>query len=257
MPTVAACPLPAQKLARSLAALLAGAACFLVQAQSGSIETRKEWCSKVDQQQAEIERLKRENEALKSKSALPTTKGTAGAMPPPPLLEMDGLSAEAVKAGEAATAAHKWLPVVFFDRLKAGVQGPAMVVIPAGRFTIGSGDKERRKYVETGGKQEWADWEKPLSGVQVIPFALGQNEVTRAEYAAFVKATGRPESTGCISWNGAKWELNEELNWRTPGFDQADNHPVVCVSWEDAKAYAAWLSAETRQTYRLASAAAR
>ncbi|MGB9164126.1 MAG: formylglycine-generating enzyme family protein, partial [Rhodomicrobium sp.] len=38
-----------------------------------------------------------------------------------------------------------------------------------------------------------------------------------------------------------------------PGFSQDDSHPVVCVNWDDAKAYAEWLSDKTGKAYRLPS----
>jgi formylglycine-generating enzyme required for sulfatase activity len=41
------------------------------------------------------------------------------------------------------------------------------------------------------------------------------------------------------------------LSWREPGFEQDDNHPVVCVSWADAAAYAAWLGERLHARYRL------
>jgi formylglycine-generating enzyme required for sulfatase activity len=44
-----------------------------------------------------------------------------------------------------------------------------------------------------------------------------------------------------------------DRNWRSPGFTQTDRHPVVCVSWNDAKAYVAWLSSTTGRAYRLLS----
>ena len=70
--------------------------------------------------------------------------------------------------------------------------------------------------------------------------ALGRFEVTRAEYSAFVQATERIDANvGC--------------SWRDPGFVQSDRHPVVCVSWDDAQAYAAWLSRATGASYRLPS----
>ena len=52
-----------------------------------------------------------------------------------------------------------------------------------------------------------------------------------------------------------RWEHQEAASWRTPGFSQSDDHPVVCVSWEDASAYARWLGQETGLGYRLPSEA--
>ncbi len=49
--------------------------------------------------------------------------------------------------------------------------------------------------------------------------------------------------------------VRENASWRAPGFEQADRHPAVCVSWRDAQAYVAWLSAETGERYRLPSEA--
>ena len=43
-------------------------------------------------------------------------------------------------------------------------------------------------------------------------------------------------------------------NWENPGFAQSGSHPVTCASWNDAKAYAAWLTSKTGHHYRLPSA---
>ena len=67
--------------------------------------------------------------------------------------------------------------------------------------------------------------------------ALGRYEVTVAEYRAFASETGSVADDGC--------------SWRNPGFPQTDRHPVVCVSWDEARAYASWLSRTTGSTYRL------
>ena len=134
-------------------------------------------------------------------------------------------------------------------------QGPEMLVIAAGRFLMGSPDTEPERETAEG----------PRHGVAVqASFALGRCEVRVGEFAAFVADTGyrteaeRPETDGgaprgCFRWDEAKKsaELGPDLNWRKPGFDQADDQPVVCVSWNDARAYAHWLSLRTGQPYRL------
>ena len=87
-------------------------------------------------------------------------------------------------------------------------------------------------------------------------FALGRFEVTRAEYAAFVSATGHPGGDRCVTDDGRgnwEWRRRNGASWRDPKFQQGDNHPVVCVSWEDAQSYVAWLRRETGEHYRLPS----
>lgn len=56
---------------------------------------------------------------------------------------------------------------------------------------------------------------------------------------------------GCYIWDGKQFEFISGSSWRDPGYPQQDDHPVVCVSVYDAAAYAAWLSRETGQSYRL------
>jgi hypothetical protein len=80
-------------------------------------------------------------------------------------------------------------------------------------------------------------------------FALAQRETTRAEYAAFASATGRAPAS-CRDTSGLL-AIFARRSWREPGFDQGDDHPVVCVSVEDARAYAQWLSQRTGKRYRL------
>ena len=81
------------------------------------------------------------------------------------------------------------------------------------------------------------------------PFAMGVTDVTRGAYERFVKATGRPPAR-CRESNGL-FARFKEYTWESPGFAQGEDHPVVCVSWQDAKAYADWLSRQTGEHYRL------
>jgi len=87
----------------------------------------------------------------------------------------------------------------------------------------------------------------------VHAFALGRYEVTRGEYAEFAQATGRAPAS--CRQPGRVWSALEHHDWRRPGFDQDDRHPVVCVSWDDANAYVQWLSKRTHHRYRLPSQA--
>ena len=75
--------------------------------------------------------------------------------------------------------------------------------------------------------------------------ALGRYEVTVGEYRAFALATGVRRGSRCFNLGG------QVMSWRDPGFPQTDRHPVSCMSWTDAQAYALWLSGTTGSTYRL------
>ena len=83
-------------------------------------------------------------------------------------------------------------------------------------------------------------------------FAAGVYDVTVGEYSQFVAATG-VGTNGCATYDGA-WRVNPSVTWRNAIESQTPSHPVSCVSWHDAKDYAAWLSHTTHQTYRLPSA---
>jgi formylglycine-generating enzyme required for sulfatase activity len=72
---------------------------------------------------------------------------------------------------------------------------------------------------------------------------------------AFVKETGHTVPDEAITYEGGKWESRKGRSFRNPGFAQDDSHPVVCVNWEDANAYAKWLSGKTGKIYRLFSEA--
>ncbi len=118
---------------------------------------------------------------------------------------------------------------------------PVMVNLPAGQFTMGSPPGEPDREAN----------ENPQHDVTIAPLAVGKYEITRAQYTAFVEATGYVSAAGCMIWDGSDFTPDESKDWRDPGFAQNDDHPVVCVSWDDAKAYVEWLSSETGDSYRL------
>jgi formylglycine-generating enzyme required for sulfatase activity len=118
---------------------------------------------------------------------------------------------------------------------------PEMVVIPAGSFTMGSSESEKDWAAHHGASPQSVADETPQHQVALRSFALGKYDVTRAEYAAFVRETGYPPGDGCGK-DSFKWNKQPELNWKSPGFDQSDRDPVVCVNWNDARAYVSWLN---------------
>jgi formylglycine-generating enzyme required for sulfatase activity len=81
---------------------------------------------------------------------------------------------------------------------------------------------------------------------------MGKTEITRGQFAAFVSETGYNTGDKCWVWVG-KFEEHSGQSWRDPGYRQDDNHPVACISWNDAKAYAEWISRKTGKQYRLPS----
>ncbi|MFC4728180.1 bifunctional serine/threonine-protein kinase/formylglycine-generating enzyme family protein [Coralloluteibacterium thermophilus] len=80
------------------------------------------------------------------------------------------------------------------------------------------------------------------------PVAVARSEVARSDYARFAEATGRTPAN-CPGRGPLR--VFDRRSWVRPGFEQGAGHPVVCVSWHDANAYARWLSERTGQRYRL------
>jgi formylglycine-generating enzyme required for sulfatase activity len=123
---------------------------------------------------------------------------------------------------------------------------PEMVVIPAGSVMMGSPEKEVGR----------SDEEGPEHRVTIAkPLAIGKFSITRGEFAAFVKETGHKTDEGCDI--GPQWKHQPDSSWRSPGFNQDDRHPVVCVNWHDAKEYTTWLSKKVGKVYRLLTEAER
>jgi formylglycine-generating enzyme required for sulfatase activity len=127
--------------------------------------------------------------------------------------------------------------------------GMQFALLPAGKFTMGSPDGEPGRQVD----------EFPHEVRISRPFYMGVYEVTRGQFDQFVRAENyrtESERTGAGGW-GVNLETNQfegpnlKYSWRSPGFTQADDHPVVNVSWNDAQAFCAFLSRKEGRNYRL------
>jgi formylglycine-generating enzyme required for sulfatase activity len=116
------------------------------------------------------------------------------------------------------------------ERFKECDNCPEMVVVPAGRFTMGSPDSEQRHDPD----------ESPQHSVTfALQFAVGRFAVTFGEWDA------------CVADGGCNGYKPSDQGWGR------GRRPVTNVSWDDAKAYVEWLSRKTAKAYRLLSEAER
>jgi formylglycine-generating enzyme required for sulfatase activity/serine/threonine protein phosphatase PrpC len=153
---------------------------------------------------------------------------------PPPTPEAPAKSAAAETPAPGPQAAPVATPPAaappptappFRDALKSGGQGPEMVWLAAGSYTMGA-SAQSTEYNE-----------RPGHDVTVKRFAIGTAEITVAEYEAFATAAGRKISAKAL--------------------DVADkgSYAMRYVSWADALEYTKWLSKETGHRYRIPSEA--
>ena len=124
-----------------------------------------------------------------------------------------------------AAVSLEFVGAEYTDALASGGDAPVMSVIPAGRFQIGCRDPA-----------DCHPSELPTRNVAfATPFALSKHEVTFNDFDRFARANGR--------------ELPDDFGWRR------GTRPAINVTWDDAAAYAEWLSQETGRAYRLPSEA--
>jgi formylglycine-generating enzyme required for sulfatase activity len=135
----------------------------------------------------------------------------------------------------------------FRDRLREDSDAPEMVYLPGGAFTMGDSGKKGFKN------------EDPEHEVTLDAFAIGRYPVTVSEFRQFIEATDyktdAEQQGGARIFDGKQWVDKSDANWSTPYLSQTDNHPVICVSWNDAVAYCEWLSEQTGEEYELLSEA--
>jgi formylglycine-generating enzyme required for sulfatase activity len=120
---------------------------------------------------------------------------------------------------------------------------PLMKVLPAGDFLQGS----------TADDAAAQRFEMPQHKVSIARnFAAGVYEVTIGEYTEFASDT-KVQPQACNAYDG-EWRLHREITWENAAESQTASHPISCISWQEAKDYAAWLSKRTHHVYRLPSA---
>ncbi len=150
--------------------------------------------------------------------------------------------------------------------LARGDVAPATALIPAGPFIIGSTPEEREiayqldeaayghSRTRTGG---WYDSERDSATANTESFEITITPVTNDQYANFINATNHPApNVDEQTWAGYglihPYSRTRRHAWQgnSPPAGR-NNHPVVMVSYDDANAYAAWLSQQLNENWRL------
>jgi formylglycine-generating enzyme required for sulfatase activity len=112
----------------------------------------------------------------------------------------------------------------------------AFIYIEGDTYTIGCGS-----WTSDCGEDE-----KQRTNVELDGFWMGRREVTVKQWNQFVNKSNYK--------GGFEYEYGCNDTGK-PDFTQGEDHPVVCVTWNDANAYASWLSKETGLTFALPSEA--
>ena len=140
-----------------------------------------------------------------------------------------------------------------FDRAAAGRVVASARSLGMDRAQIAALQSRASKIVQPGDRvadNNIGDMTLVDAGGKLV--AVSRASVSRDDYAAFVKATKRPPSL-CRE-RASLLRVLAPRTWETPGFEQSGNGSVVCVSWQDADAYARWQSQRGKHRYRLPSA---
>lgn len=157
--------------------------------------------------------------------------GAAGSTAPPASQKTTAPAAKKEGKGEAP------------KEMKDAATGMEFIFVKGGCYQMG----------DTSGDGYFS--EKPVHEVCLDDFYMGKYDVTVGQFRKFVDETGyrteAEKSDGCLGRAGNKWEQSSSFNWKNVGFEQDENHPVVCVTWDDAKAYTEWLGRKSGKKYRL------
>lgn len=167
--------------------------------------------------------------------------------------ERDGVAARAEIERVRLYGAYD-VGALLADPLVDGGFGPGMIVIPAGRFSMGSLRSEKG-HQPSEGRRHAVRFARG--------FALARTETTVAQFRAFVEASGyrstaqkKRKSMVYDERSGALVE-RRRVTWSDDytGQPATDDEPVMHVSFKDAQAYVAWLTEQAGVRYRLPSEA--
>ena len=126
-----------------------------------------------------------------------------------------------------------------------------MIAVKGGTFSMGCTVEQ---------VDDCIDNELPVRTIALSDYYLGKHEVTVGLFRAFINETNYvtdADKDGFASiWTGTVWERKSGVNWECDAHGNVrniseDNHPVLFVSWYDARAFCEWLRTKTGHYFRL------
>jgi len=145
------------------------------------------------------------------------------------------------------------------------VTGLEFVWVPKGCFQMGQTEKEKQYLIKDTGEETYRKYfqgELPRHQVCVDGFWMATTEVTRGQFRKFVRDTGyrtdADKKGNAFIFNKEtdwKWKEKKGFNWEKVGYNQTDTHPVVTVSWNDARAFSKWIGKKSGRKCGLPSEA--
>lgn len=171
---------------------------------------------------------------------------------------------------DAARLQQSWADFLATPVRRQNSLGMQLALIPPGSFLMGSTAEDVSEHLaqieSTLGSvnssiEQLVRSESPQHPVrQPAAFYMSIHEVTVGQFREFIDATGYVTQAersddkigpGGFTSRGARSVQDPSLNWRSPGYPQSDQHPVVLVTWNDAQAFCRWLSQQDGLTYAL------
>ena len=145
---------------------------------------------------------------------------------------------------------EKIVPIKDLDKVITNSIGMKLVLIPAGKFVMGSPDSDMYRSPD----------ETPQHEVEITqPFYMGVYLVTVGQFRQFVKDSvyqteAEKDGKGGRGYNADETKIFAEgknYNWQNVGWEQSEEHPVVNVTWNDVVNFCEWLSNKDGKKYRL------
>lgn len=140
------------------------------------------------------------------------------------------------------------------SKISTNSLGMKFVKIIPGTFMMGSGDSVSEVVNRYGGRDNLYQSEHPQRQVTINrPFYMQSKETTVGQWKLFIEDTGYKTEAetdgGAWVWASDTWEKKVGYDWKNPGFDQNDNYPVTCISWNDVQSFLKWLNRKEAKNY--------